>query len=57
MKFFEKPRLSQRNFSGKGKESRLIFPASVTLGLDNEEEHQAVDSLNIGLFSPVSEYS
>lgn len=39
------------------KESRLIFPASVTLGLDNEEGNHAIDSLNLGLISPISEYS
>jgi len=43
--------------SDNGKESKLIFPASVTLGLDTEEGNQAIDSLNLGLISPVSEYS
>jgi len=39
------------------KESKLIFPASVTLGLDNDEGNQTINSLNLGLISPNSEYS
>jgi len=39
------------------KESRLIFPASMTLGLDNEEGNQTINSLNLALISPNSEYS